>query len=94
VAYKVLRDEHARSLIHDGEMMWSTLAWFQNLEEAERGDDCEGRHMYFPVNGDRIWIPPVSFTSELETMSSTHARPLDIPRARPTPNPVLARPGA
>src|SRR4051812_2620753 len=32
-------------------MMWSTLAWFQNLEEAGRGDAGEGRHTYFAVNG-------------------------------------------
>jgi hypothetical protein len=51
VIYKVLPDRFARRLIDEGEMMWSTLTWFQNLEEAERGDDCEGRRTYFPVNG-------------------------------------------
>jgi hypothetical protein len=49
--YKVLPERFARRLIDNGEMMWSTLAWFQNLEEVERGDDCEGRHTYFPING-------------------------------------------
>jgi hypothetical protein len=51
VIYKVLPERFARRLVDDGEMMWSTLAWFQNLEEAERGDAGEGRHTYFPVNG-------------------------------------------
>jgi hypothetical protein len=54
VIYKVIPERHARSLIDEGEMMWSTLACFQNLEEAERGDKCEGRHTYFPVNGLEI----------------------------------------
>jgi hypothetical protein len=51
VLYKVLAERFARRLVDDGEMMWSTLAWFQNLEEAERGDAGEGRHTFFPVNG-------------------------------------------
>jgi len=51
VVYKVLPEEHARSLVDEGEMMWSTLAYFQKSEEAERGDECEGRHTYFPING-------------------------------------------
>jgi hypothetical protein len=49
--YKVLPLTYARRLVEKGELRWSTLAWFQNLEEIGRGDNCEGRRTYFPVNG-------------------------------------------
>jgi hypothetical protein len=51
VVYKVLPEKHAHSLVHQGEMMWSTLAWFQNEEDVQRGDRSEGSRRYFPVKG-------------------------------------------
>lgn len=51
VLYKVLPKRYAESLVNDGEMMWSTLTWFQHQEDAERGDALEGTHTYLPVTG-------------------------------------------
>lgn len=49
--YKVLPNTYAWRLVDQGEMMWSTLTWFQNHEDTDRGDECEGMRRYFPVNG-------------------------------------------
>src|SRR5438105_1934912 len=54
VLYKVLSETHAHRLVHQGEMMWSTLAWFQNEEDVQRGDNSEGSRRYFPVKGLEI----------------------------------------
>jgi hypothetical protein len=49
--YKVVSGRYAHRLVSHGEMMWSTLTWFQNDEDANRGDESEGMRRYFPVNG-------------------------------------------
>lgn len=49
--YKVLPAKFARRFVEKGEMMWSTLTWFQNDEDAARGDASEGMRRYFPVTG-------------------------------------------
>ena len=49
--YKVISGKYAHRLEGQGEMMWSTLTWFQNDEDANRGDESEGMRRYFPVNG-------------------------------------------
>jgi hypothetical protein len=49
--YKVLSTKYARRLVEIGEMMWSTLTWFQNIEDCDRGDYSEGMHRYFPIKG-------------------------------------------
>jgi hypothetical protein len=36
--FKFLPAVHARRLVEHGEMMWSTLTWFQNQEDPIRGD--------------------------------------------------------
>jgi hypothetical protein len=55
--YKVLSAKHARRLVEHGEMMWSTLTWFQNMEDIDRGDYSEGTHRYFPEKGLEVnWI--------------------------------------
>lgn len=54
VAFKLLPERHARALVFEGEMMWSTLTWFQNEEDAQRGDATEGSRRYFPVNGLQV----------------------------------------
>jgi hypothetical protein len=54
VLYKVLSDKYARRLVDIGEMMWSTLTWFQNEEHAARGDGLEGTRTYFPVTGVEV----------------------------------------
>jgi hypothetical protein len=51
ILYKVLPETRARRLVHQGEMMWSTLSWFQNEEDDYRGDKSEGSRRYYPVNG-------------------------------------------
>jgi hypothetical protein len=49
--YKVLPLRYARALVERGEMMWSTLTFFQNELDPTRGDPHEGSHRYFPVTG-------------------------------------------
>jgi hypothetical protein len=51
VLYKILREKYARRLVERGEMQWSTLTYFQNEEDVQRGDAFEGSHRYFPVVG-------------------------------------------
>src|SRR5262249_45894611 len=52
--YKVLARPYARALVERGEMMWSTLTFFQNELDPTRGDPHEGSHRYFPVEGSRV----------------------------------------
>src|SRR5262245_24833232 len=54
VLYKVLPAIYARRLVDRGEMMWSTLTWFQNQEDLHRGDEFEGSRTYFPVKALEI----------------------------------------
>lgn len=49
--YKVLPEMYSRRLVEEGEMMWSTLTWFQHEEDPDRGDASEGTRRYFPVSG-------------------------------------------
>jgi hypothetical protein len=51
VLFKVLPEEYARRLVETGEMMWSTLAWFQNAEDPSRGDKFEATRRHFPPDG-------------------------------------------
>jgi hypothetical protein len=51
VLYKVLPEIYARRLVESGEMMWSTLAWFQNEEDPARGDEFEATRRHFPLDG-------------------------------------------
>ena len=41
VLFKVLPEVYARRFVERGEMMWSTLDWFQNEEDPNRGDQEE-----------------------------------------------------
>jgi hypothetical protein len=78
VLYKYLAPEYAIALIERGELMFSTLSWFQNLEDRERGDEFEGTHKYFPIGGlevtrvarDGKSHPPVTFTSPNDSLQS------------------------
>lgn len=54
VLCKVLSRNYAERLVTSGEMMWSTLTWFQNDEDAARGDASEGMRRYFPIKGLEI----------------------------------------
>lgn len=49
--YKYLPLEYAEAMLVHGEVVFSSLAWFQNYEDEERGDRFEGAHKYFPLNG-------------------------------------------
>jgi hypothetical protein len=51
VLYKRITNQYAHTLVEHGEMMWSTLAYFQHLEAAGRGDKLEGRYNYVPADG-------------------------------------------
>ena len=76
--YRYLQPEHAASLVDRGDLMCSTLSWFQNLEDLERGDEFEGTHKYFPVGGLEITRiaqagrshPPVTFTRPHDSLQS------------------------
>lgn len=78
VLYKYLPLEYAIAMVNRGEVMFSTLAWFQNLEDLERGDGLEGAHKYFPVGGLEITRtardgqdhPPVTFTRPNDSLQS------------------------
>ena len=49
--YKVLPQKYARRLLDVGEMMWSTLTYFQHVLDPTRGDPFEGSLRYFPAEG-------------------------------------------
>lgn len=51
VLFKYLALPHAHAMLDAGELMFSTLSWFQNLEDPDRGDGFEGTHKYFPIGG-------------------------------------------
>jgi hypothetical protein len=51
VLYKYLPLEYATDMRDRGDLMFSTLTWFQNVEDQERGDEYEGTRKYFPVGG-------------------------------------------
>jgi hypothetical protein len=56
VLYKYLPLEYARMMLDEGALMFSTLAWFQNLEDEQRqrGDPREGSREYAPARGLRV----------------------------------------
>src|ERR1700680_2649782 len=76
--YKYLPGRHAATMIDRGELMFSTLAWFQNYEDDQRGDRFEGPRKYFPVGGLDVTRteraekphPPVSFKAPTESLQS------------------------
>ena len=51
VLYKYLPLRYAQALIEEGEVMFSTLSWFKQLEDQQRGDLLEGTHVHRPENG-------------------------------------------
>jgi hypothetical protein len=65
-------------MINRGELMFSTLVWFQNYEDEQRGDRFEGTRRYFPLDGlemtrikrDGKPHPPVSFKRPGESLQS------------------------
>jgi hypothetical protein len=77
-AYKYLPGRYAATMINRGEVMFSTLAWFQNYEDDQRGDRFEGTRKYFPVGGlditrterDGRSHEPVSFNAPTESLQS------------------------
>ncbi len=76
--YKYLPGHYAAAMVDRGELMFSTLAWFQNYEGDQRGDQFEGTRKYFPVGGLDITPTerggkthqPVSFKSPSESLQS------------------------
>ena len=52
--YKVLPQQFARRLLDVGEMMWSTLTYFQHVLDPTRGDPFEGSLRYFPAEGLKV----------------------------------------
>jgi|SRR5215831_16171120 len=78
VLYKYLPRRYAATMIDRGELMFSTLAWFQNYEDAQRGDRFEGTRKYFPLGGldvtrterDGKLHRPISFKATTESLQS------------------------
>jgi hypothetical protein len=76
--YKYLPRRYADAMIDRGELMFSSLAWFQNYEDDQRGDRFEGTRKYFPVGGLEVTRterggtphPPVSFKASTESLQS------------------------
>jgi hypothetical protein len=76
--YKYLPSRYAETMVTRGDVMFSTLAWFQNYEDEQRGDRFEGTRKYFPVGGLEVTRterdgkphPPVSFTASTESLQS------------------------
>ena len=63
VLFKALPLKYAERLVERGEMMWSTLTWFQNQEDPARGDVFEATRRSFPPGGQGV------------TRSERHGRP-------------------
>lgn len=76
--YKYLPRRYADAMVDKGELMFSSLAWFQNYEDDQRGDRFEGTRKYFPVGGLDVTRterngnphPPVSFKAPTESLQS------------------------
>ena len=49
--YKYIEAPYAESMIQEGALMFSTLSWFQSIEDPVRGDGLEGTYKYFPAKG-------------------------------------------
>jgi hypothetical protein len=49
--YKYIEAPYAHSMIEEGALMFSTLSWFQSVEDTVRGDGLEGTYKYFPAKG-------------------------------------------
>lgn len=82
VLYKYLPLRYARMMIDSGALMFSTLSWFQNLEDPNRGDGFEGTHKYFPAGGLQVTrterdgkaeLPPKSMTLPTDSLQSKAA---------------------
>ena len=52
--YKVLPEQYACRLLDVGEMMWSTLTYFQHELDPTRGDPFDGNLRYFPEEGLKV----------------------------------------
>lgn len=78
ILYKYLPRRYAAAMVAQGELMFSTLAWFQNYEDDQRGDRFEGTRKYFPVGGlevtrtERDGKPhsPITFKAPDESLQS------------------------
>jgi hypothetical protein len=78
VLSKYLPRRYAATMIDRGELTFSTLAWFQNYEDDQRGDRFEGTRKYFPLGGldvtrtERDGKPhqPISFKAATESLQS------------------------
>ena len=54
VLFKALPLKYAERLVERGEMMWSTLTWFQNQEDPARRDVFEATRRNFPRGGQGV----------------------------------------
>jgi hypothetical protein len=78
IMYKYLPSRYAETMVGRGEIMFSTLTWFQNYEDDQRGDRFEGTRKYFPVGGlevtrterDGKVHAPVSFKAPTDSLQS------------------------
>jgi len=49
--YKYFPLQYAQMFIEEGVVQFSSLSWFLDFEDAERGDEFEGTRKYFPTGG-------------------------------------------
>jgi hypothetical protein len=83
VLYKVLPRQFAETFLQHGEMMWSTLAWFQYQEDPDRGDALEGTRRYFPAPGLRVTrVEPDGRPGNREMLLPNHGLQLRARRHR------------
>lgn len=53
IMYKYLPSRYAETMVGRGEVMFSTLAWFQNYEDDQRGDRFEALREHL-ISGDYL----------------------------------------
>lgn len=96
--YKHLPRRYADTMIERGELMFSTLAWFQNYEDDQRGDRFEERESTFLWAGSTC-LPPTATESHIRVRDADRRlawgeRPIGAQytsgRSRP-PSSVLVR---
>src|SRR5437588_1599828 len=66
LSHVVVRPKHSLSIVlrrcsvkhkpSDSELMFSTLSWFKQVEDRQRGDRLEGTHVHRPDDGLEITI--------------------------------------
>jgi hypothetical protein len=62
--YRYTEPKWAEALVDHGSVLFSSLSWFQELEDPARADEFEGVRKYLPADGleiGRVSAPPTTF---------------------------------